>query len=275
MKQLYKNAQVPVPRGKILESENQAIAFVKEVGFPLIAKPDIGVGAADTFKLNNEKELKEFFSVRREKDFMFEEFVVGQIESFDGLVDREGNIVFYTSHVFCSGIMEVVTQNTELYYHSVREVPQELKEMGFRIVKLSGLKEKFFHFEFFRTKEKGLIALEMNLRPPGAYTLDMFNFANNIDVYREWASILVNGTFGASDYSRPYFCCQFGRKDRFTYTHSHQEIIEQWGKDIVLHAHMPSIFQTVMGSYFYIFRTTSFEEMKLIIEFIQKKVSAS
>jgi len=154
MKEVYNEAKVPCTKGKVLNSEQEVLMFVHEVGFPLIVKPDIGVGAADTHRLNNEKDVQNFFATKNNVEYIFEEFIDGFIESFDGLVDRDGKIVFYTSHIFNNGIMEVVVEDSELTYHSVREVPKDLTEYGFNTIKASGLKEKFFHLEFFRKKKR-------------------------------------------------------------------------------------------------------------------------
>lgn len=156
-----------------------------------------------------------------------------------------------------------------------------------RIIRASGLKEKFFHLEFFRKRsDKQLVALEMNMRPPGklslnilshilgGYTMDMFNYANDIDLYKEWASIIQHGHFGSAHYSRPYCCCFVGLKARFEYAHSHEEIMHRYGRDIVMQGNMPQIFSKVMGNYYYIFRTRKPEDIKPTLQFIlQHKVS--
>jgi len=41
------------------------------------------------------------------------------------------------------------------------------------------------------------------MRPPGGMTTDMFNYANDIDIYREWAHVVVYNRFTAQ-YTRPY-----------------------------------------------------------------------
>jgi len=272
MKELYRSEGVPVARGKVLDSLQDCQEFVKQVGYPIIAKPDIGVGASDTFKISNEDQLIAFLSHRRNRNFIFEEFIDGDIESFDGLTDTNGNIVFYTSHIFNSGIMEVVTEDEELSYYSVRKVPEDIRELGFRSIKAANLKAKFFHLEFFRTKkDKQVVALEMNMRPPGGFTVDMFNFANDIDLYDEWASIIVKKQFNSSHYSRPYFCCYVGRKDKFHYMHSHEDILAKYSKQIVKSGVMPEIFQKVMGAQFYIFRTSNLDELTSIRQQMYKR----
>jgi hypothetical protein len=56
---------------------------------------------------------------------------------------------------------------------------------------------KIFHFEFFRQDDGHLVALEVNIRPPGGLTTEMFNYANDIDIYAEWAHIIVHNRFAA------------------------------------------------------------------------------
>jgi len=273
MKELFRLAGVPCPAGKVIETLEDAKRYAQEIGYPIVVKPDIGVGAADTFKLNNEADLERFFSTRKTTTFIFEQFIDGTIESFDGLTDSIGRIVFFTTHKFSSGIMEVVTDDSELFYYSERVVPEDLRELGFRVIQAAGLKEKFFHLEFFRKKSDGqLVALETNMRPPGGVTMDMFNFANDIDLYYEWANIIERNQFTSSHYRRPYHCCYVGRKERFHYKHSRDEIHRAFGPhQIVMSGHMPTLFAKVLGAEFVVLRTTSLDELKPILKFIQER----
>ena len=180
--------------------------FLKEVGYPVVAKPDIGVGAAKTYKINNQDELESFFAQKPIVDYIIEEFIDGLICTFDGLTDRDGNLVFYTSHQYSQGIMETVNNDDLIYYYSLREIPADLEEAGRKALKAFDVRERFFHFEFFRSKaDNEIIALEVNMRPPGGMTTDMFNYANDIDIYKEWAYIIVHNKFTA-EYSRKYHC---------------------------------------------------------------------
>jgi hypothetical protein len=173
MKQIFIRAGVSVARGKVLKNLNEALEFVEEVGYPIVAKPDKGVGAADTFKIENEKQLKNFFEIKPKIDYIFEEYIKGQICSFDGLTDKEGNPLFFTSHVYQRGIMETVNDDLHIYYYSLREIPEDLIDAGLRILKAFEVKERFFHFEFFKLNDGRYFALEVNMRPPGGLTTDM------------------------------------------------------------------------------------------------------
>ena len=194
MKKIFKKAGIPVAAGIKPKNRDETREFASAVGYPLVAKPDIGVGANATYKIHNETELDVFLE-KKLQDYIIEEFVEGAICTFDGLTDREGNIVFYTSHIYQRGIMETVNDRSDVYYYSLREIPTDLELAGRKTAKAFDVRERFFHFEFFRKPNDSLIALEVNIRPPGGLTTDMMNFANDIDVYREWANLLINNRF--------------------------------------------------------------------------------
>ena len=57
MKRLYLEGGIPTARQCPVTDKKAAKAFVKTVGWPVIVKPDIGVGAANTWKLSSDAEL--------------------------------------------------------------------------------------------------------------------------------------------------------------------------------------------------------------------------
>lgn len=270
MKKKFAEAGVDAPRGTIVNEMNEAVKFIDEVGYPVVAKPDNGVGAAHTYKIHNRAELENFFATKPPYVYIMEEFVNGKMFTFDGLVDRDGNLVFFTSHTYNKGIMEAVNEDDHVYYHSLRDIPKDLEDAGRRIIKAFGLYEKFFHFEFFRTeKNNRIVALEVNMRPPGGLTTDMFNFANDIDIYREWANIIVFNKFKAP-YSRKYHCCYIGRKYNKNYLHSHEKIMTAYGEYIVHHEPIFSVFSAALGNYGYLARAQSMEEIMAVVDFVHR-----
>jgi len=269
MKQIFIRAGVSVARGKVLKNLNEALEFVEEVGYPIVAKPDKGVGAADTFKIENEKQLKNFFEIKPKIDYIFEEYIKGQICSFDGLTDKEGNPLFFTSHVYQRGIMETVNDDLHIYYYSLREIPEDLIDAGLRILKAFEVKERFFHFEFFKLNDGRYVALEVNMRPPGGLTTDMFNYACDFDIYKEFANMLLYNSL-SEEYIRKYHVCYVGRKFNKNYSHSHDEILKNFGSIIAHHQHINSIFGRALGDYGYILRYPTLNKIFEAIEFIHK-----
>lgn len=271
MKEKFIKAKVAVAPGKVVHSLKEAETFIKKTGYPVVAKPDNGVGAAGTYKINNQDELVDLFANNPPTECFIEGFIKGKIYTFDGLVDSNGKVVFYTSHTYSDGIMETVNQDLDTYYYSLREIPKQLEKAGLATLKAFDIRERFFHFEFFITPENKVVALEVNMRPPGGFTMDMFNFANDIDLYHEWGNIVMNGTT-TIDYSRKYHCCYIGRKTGKNYVHSHEEIMDTYGELIVLHEPVSGIFSAALGNYGYLARSEEASKVIEIAEFIHDKV---
>jgi biotin carboxylase len=270
MKQRFEKAGVSVARSALVKTKAQASRFVEEVGYPVVAKPDGGVGAAATFKIHDPKELRGFLAQKPDVSYIMEEFITGTILTFDGLTDQAGTPVFFTSHEYSQGIMETVNEELDIYYYSHREIPEDLEKAGLRTLQAFDVRERFFHFEFFRTADGGLTGLEVNMRPPGGLTMDMFNYANDIDLYREWANVVVFDRF-TSDYSRPYHCGYVGRRWRYSYARSHEEVMATFGHLIVQHEPINSTFGVALGDYGYLVRSPDLDEIHAIAHTIQEK----
>ncbi|HLN92179.1 MAG TPA: ATP-grasp domain-containing protein [Patescibacteria group bacterium] len=270
MKEIYRAAGIRVARGAVVRTVKEARRLVAETGYPVVAKPDVGVGAAATFKIRDDGELSAFFDRKPPVDYIVEEFIQGKIFSFDGLTDRDGNLVFFTSHAFSQGIMETVNDDVDLFYHSLREIPADLEEAGRRTARAFDVRGRFFHFEFFRAeRDGGIVALEVNLRPPGGLTTDMFNYANDIDIYREWARVVAHNRFAAS-WSRPYHVGYVGRKRGKRYVHNPGEILEAFGGLIVHHEEIDSIFRAAIGDHGYLIRSKDLDEVRAAARYIQE-----
>ena len=61
MKAKFREAGVPVARGQIVQTVDDAQALIRETGYPVIAKPDDGVGAIATYRLDSDQVLASFF----------------------------------------------------------------------------------------------------------------------------------------------------------------------------------------------------------------------
>lgn len=268
MKERFREAGIAVARGRVVRSVDEAAAVVRETGYPVVAKPDRGVGALHTYKIRNDAELTAFFRGKPDVDFIMEEFVDGDIFSFDGLTDRDGKIVFCTGHAYMSGIMETVNEDEHIYYCSFRDLPADLEAAGRVAVKAFDVRERFFHIEFFRTRKDGkIVALEVNMRPPGGLTTDMFNYANDIDIYREWANVVVRNEFQA-DYERKYHCCYIGRKSGKRYIHTHDQVVRELGPLLAFHTPVSGVFRSAIGDYGYLARSANMDDIRRAIEIV-------
>ena len=242
---------------------DDARALIARTGFPVVAKPDTGVGALGTYRLDSEQDLVRFFRSKPLVDYVLEEFISGTIYSYDGLAGPTGEPVFATAHTFSQGIMETVNEGRHIAYHSLREIPPALETHGRRCLRSFAVRERFFHIEFFRTTDDRFVGLEVNMRPPGGFTTDMFNYACDIDIYRTWARLLVNG-YAALDYTRRYHCCYASRKNNLDYLYTHAEILSRYKDYIVQVAAVPGVFSSALGDIGYIFRSPRMEDIDRI-----------
>jgi hypothetical protein len=177
--------------------------------------------------------------------------------------------VFSSSMQYSQGIMETVNDGTHVYYYTLREIPPDLEDMGRRVLKAFDVRERFFHFEFFRDAQGQLIALEVNMRPPGGMTTDMFNFANDIDIYREWANIVVHNHFSVQA-SRRYHCAYIGRKFSHVYAYSHEQILAELSGEIMYHENISGVFSAALGDYGYLVRAPELSEIHAMADYIHK-----
>ena len=153
MKKYYALGGIPTARQiKGSEGEAKVKAFVKKTGYPLVAKPDNGVGASGTTKICNEQELKAWFEAHPQNFglYVIEEFITGLLVSYDAIYNTKGEPVFENNSVFPTPVMDIVHGNLESCYWINKTVPAKLASIGRRTVKAFGITGRFVHLEFFQ-----------------------------------------------------------------------------------------------------------------------------
>ncbi len=268
MRDVFRSAGVPCTEGTSFATAAQAMVFAKKHGYPLVIKPDTGVGAAKTYKVGNVGELDAALADGL-SGYVVEKFAKGKLGSFDGLVDRDGRIVFCISNIYSAGIMEIVNERLPLHYYTRREIPLKLEDYGRRTIAAFGIRERFFHIEFFET-EDDFIALEVNVRPPGGFTTDMMNYAIEGDVYDLWARVMADGTVPDFTYERRYHVMYVGRRHETPHRYGVDEIRSALGDRLILHREMPEAFAGAMGDEMFLLRDPSLEPLIEAEQMIQE-----
>ena len=276
MKQLYQKAKIPTARQSIVSTREAGRSFIDSVGYPVIVKPNIGVGATNTWKLENDRDFEVFFDNLPEAPYVMEEFIEGIICSYDAILDSGCEPLFESMTVW-PPVMDIVNKDLDLMYYTCPEVPESLRMLGRRTVKAFGVDRRFVHLEFFRLTKarKGLgeigdfVALEVNMRPAGGYTPDMMNYAHTTDVYQIYADMVAFDSSRKTEGPEHFYCVYASRKDGHTYSHTHEEIMARYGGDLVMQEEMPPMNWPQMGRYMYTAKFRSFEEAEAFICFVQ------
>ena len=280
MKESYRAAGVPVARHHMVCTIDAARAFIRTVGYPVIVKPDNGCGAEATYKLKNEDDLQNFFAHLPAIPYIMEEYINGTIVSFDGVADSHCVPLFYTSNVFPTPLLDIVSQKGDFAYWTQKSVPAALKDVGFRTIKAFGAKSRFFHCEFFQLNEdkpglgkKGdYVALEVNMRPAGGYTPDMINFANSVDCYQIWADMVCYDEVRHLDLNGPkYYCVYASRRDCHSYKHSHEQILARYGSRLKMCDELPLALRLDMGDRMYTANVRTSVERDAFIRYVQQR----
>jgi hypothetical protein len=242
--------------------------FAEDHAFSLVLKPEAGSGAAHTFRVTSPAELE--LAIEQQLDgHVAQPFIDAEIVTYDGLADRQGRIVFATSHAYDTGIMQVRQGKLDGFYFSLRELPAGLEAVGQRAVKAFDIRERFFHLECFRHADGSYTALEMNLRPPGGFTTDMMNAACQIDVYDLWARVMTGDDLSAFSYQRSYHTAHVGRRAAHRYHLGTDELRKELGDMLMSERAVPAAFADTMGDVAYLLRHPELEALRSGIELVR------
>ncbi|MBR1986263.1 MAG: carbamoylphosphate synthase large subunit [Mogibacterium sp.] len=276
MKPVYKAAGIPSARQHRVSTMDAALEFIDEIGgYPVFAKPNVGVGATATYKIDNEDELRAFFSEVSGHDYVMEEYIVGDIYTYDAICDQNGDPLFESSFR-CVNVADSVNDGTEAIIFVLPEVPDQLRDYGRKALQGFKVKSRFVHFEFFRLTEarKGLadvgdfVGLEVNMRPAGGFIPDMMNYSHSTDVYQIWADMVSHGQSNKAQGGPDRYCVFIGTKDAFKHTHSHDEILKRYGSKITMCQRMPDVFAAAMGNQMYMALLDTEDDVREFVTFV-------
>ena len=260
MKEYYEKAGIIVARYHLVEDIEGCRDFIARVGYPVVVKPDNGVGAAHTYKLKSDEELQHFMATRPEGvPYIMEEFVHAEVNSYDAIIDSHGEPIFETGNITPMSIMDIVNDNDNSIYYILKDLPEDTRAAGRAAVKSFGVKSRFIHFEFFRLtqdqeglgKKGQIMALEVNMRPCGGFTPDMINFAHSTNVYKIWADMIAYDST-LTPVGGHQFCAFAGLRDGKNFKMSHEDIMAKYGYCMKMVDRLPDALAGAMGNRMYV-----------------------
>lgn len=264
MKKYYAAGGIRTARQiKCSQSYDDVKWFAGEAGYPVFAKPDVGVGAGGTHKINNDNELWQFYhNTPYRENYVIEEFVTGSICTYDAVINSKGEPLVESMCVCPPSIADIVQYNLDSTYYVEKNISENLRFWGRQTVKAFDVRSRFVHLEFFRLERahRGLgdvgdfVALEVNMRPGGGFTPDMINYAHEVDVYKIWADMVAYDRRTTPDLHDDYFCVFAGRRDNANYVLSHEQILDRYAYAIKMSPRMPKALSGAMGDQCYIAR---------------------
>ena len=269
MKAYYANAGIPAARYHLVDSWRGCVDFANTVGYPVIVKPDNGVGASSTYKLNDESELSYFFATKNScVQYIMEEYIYAEVNSYDAIIDSQGNPIFEIGNVTPMSIMDIVNNADNSIFYIVKELPEDTRRLGRATVKSFGVKSRFVHFEFFRLlkdyeglgRTGELIGLEVNMRPCGGISPDMMNFSQSTDVYKIWADMIAYDS-SLKGIGQTAYCAFAGRRDGKNFIMSNEQIMEKYAANMKMSGRVADVLSGAMGNQMFIATFPTKEDM--------------
>ena len=282
MKLGYHRAGVATARQIRLTTLEAALDFVEGeggIGWPAFAKPERGVGAGGVARIDGRADLECLLGEKGQTPYVLEEYVEGQIFSYDAILDSRCQPLFENMEEFPPSMARVATEGLDLWYCSLPTVDPILRQLGRATAWSLGLGRRFVHMEFFRLahdkpglgQQGDYVGLEVNVRPPGGYSPDMMNFAHSTDVYQIWADMVTLDRSTLPPSRDNHICVYAGRRDAHAYVHSHEDVIARYGDSIVMCERMPDALSNDMGNQMYTARLDSMQERDDFVRYVQER----
>ena len=248
MKEALRQAGISCAQSTRAESPQDARDFAASVGYPLIIKPPAGAGAAGTYKVRSDAELEGVIAECGLTDghaMAIEEFIEGHEGYIDTLsISGEVRHEFITHYY--PNVLEAMRErwiSPQMVTTNRIDAPgyKEVREMTREVIKVLDIGTSATHMEWFYGP-KGLKFSEIGCRPPGVGQWDVYNAANEFDLFFEWACALVKGDTHKEP-SRRYAADMIAlRPDRDGQISGYSGIDEINAKydDCIVKAHLPN-----------------------------------
>jgi carbamoylphosphate synthase large subunit len=199
MKEVLREAGIPCAQSTRANEPEDAREFARQVGYPLIIKPPAGAGASGTWKVRDDRELERVIwdcGLADGAEVAIEEFIEGHEGYLDTLTINGEVVHEFITHYYPNVLVamrerwispQMVTTNRidEPGYREVRQMARD-------VIRVLDIGTSATHMEWF-FGPKGLKFSEIGCRPPGVGQWDVYNTANDFDLYFEWASALTHG----------------------------------------------------------------------------------
>lgn len=247
MKEALRRAGVPCAQSTRAVSAQDARDFAEATGYPIIIKPPDGAGASATYRVDDSEQLEQVIRDSGLGDghpVAVEEFIDGHEGYLDtlcinGEVEHEF-ITHYYPNVLTAMRERWISPQMVTSNRINASGYDELREMARTVIKVLDIGTSATHMEWFASS-RGLRFSEIGCRPPGVGQWDVYNAANEFDLYFEWAHGLVHSkthTRPSRRYAAGMIALRPDRDGIISGYSGLQEIQQRYG-DCIVAAHFP------------------------------------
>ena len=278
MKQVFADVGVKVASSVFAETLDECLQKAEGKRYPMFAKPDMGVGAQGTFRIDSANDFQKIVPYGQENRFpekyIVEDLLEGEIITFDGLVDFEGNIVNCFQLQY-PDVAQIVSGKSDQCVMIAQDFPDDFLIMGRNIVDSYQMHGEFFHVEF-KNESDGLYGMDANIRLCGACAPWMYGSTLIDSIPDRWARMIAGEVLAPKltlDRCGAMICRRDESDVHFEpYRHDHNEILHHLGNRLLYLKSFEPCFRDNLNTYAYFVRAEAFSELEEMRSFIQTKL---
>ena len=210
MKTVLRAHNVPVAKSALTESPDALRAFIGSVGFPVIVKPQAGLGTRDTYRVTSKEDLDALFQQgvvpSSERPLQVEEFVKAREHTCETVTIR-GVPVWRSGTRYLPTPLEVLENPWIQYCVLLPREEADTEWTRFEAINTSALTALFgraastaagtalTHMEWFLRDDGSALVNEVGARPPGVGIMPLMSLGHDTDMFRDWAKLMAKDEF--------------------------------------------------------------------------------
>lgn len=216
MKARLATAGVRVPRFGRSATVEGVLEAAAAIGYPVVLKPVAGAGTADTWRVDDEAQARaKLATMGHVREVSIEEFIDGEEFTYDA-VAIAGKPVFesvtqYHPPPLQGRTLEWISPAQITLRDPYIPATEIGIALGREVLDALRMDTGFVHMEWFANRKGEAVFSEIACRSGGGKLMDAINYANDIDIYREWARSVCWHVFEAVPQRKYHVCSVFKR----------------------------------------------------------------
>jgi len=249
MKDVLRAAGVPVAKSALAETDAQLRKAVDVLGLPLIVKPQAGLGARRTHRIETREQLEALIAggrgPRPGAPVQIEEFVRAREHTCE-TVSVLGRPVWRSGTRYFPSPLEVLENPWMQYCVLLAAEQDDATFNAFHPIAQSALDalgagpssgwSGITHMEWFLRDDGSMLVSEVGARPPGVQIMPLMSLTHDVDMIGAWANLVALDTFEPPARKRAAGAAFFrgqGHGSRIVAIHGEAAAREQAGDAIV------------------------------------------
>ncbi len=206
MKEVLRASGVPVARSGLARSPAEIRSFVERVGFPVIVKPQAGLGSRATRRIEDKRDLAALPPPSPAQPVQVEEFVRAREHTCETVTIR-GVPVWRSGTRYFPSPLEVLETSWIQYAVLLPREDDDPTWARFHPINGQALAALFgdqagtaagtalTHMEWFLREDGTCLVNEVGARPPGVHIMPLMGLAHETDLFADWAGLMALDSF--------------------------------------------------------------------------------